>query len=176
MSYGTCIIMIGLPGSGKTTFAKALAEALDSKVVSADDYMVNDQGEFTFDPARLGECHNASFCAALDEMHGGVCDALVIANTNMTNMERAPYVALARAFGYKVKFVQFLAVASEVLDYQTHGVPMAKLEAMARRWEPIPAMWAEPHDVVRVGFLASREEVINHLVAFIEANNCEKLG
>jgi len=39
------IILIGLPGSGKTTFGRALAGALGKNFIDADDYLVEKEGK-----------------------------------------------------------------------------------------------------------------------------------
>ena len=38
------IILIGMPGSGKTTFGKAIAERLGRPFIDADDYLEEKEG------------------------------------------------------------------------------------------------------------------------------------
>ena len=48
-------IIRGLPGSGKTTLAHNLVSR--HCCVAADDFMVDENGDYAFDASKLGECH-----------------------------------------------------------------------------------------------------------------------
>ena len=51
-------IIRGIPGSGKSTMARKLAP---NAAFEADAYMVDQQGNYAFDPSRLGEVHQKCY-------------------------------------------------------------------------------------------------------------------
>ena len=50
------VLVRGIPGAGKTTFAEKLAWPLGAPVYSADDYFMKD-GKYIFNVAGLGAAH-----------------------------------------------------------------------------------------------------------------------
>lgn len=128
-------IMRGLPGSGKTTKAKELAGE-QGAVVSADDFFMVD-GEYKFDPSKIGQAHGACFRRAIEHLsftglpHPKV---LVVDNTNISNIEIAPYVLLAQAHGWDHKIVTLhttkVGIVAECVKRNTHGVPVERVTAM----------------------------------------------
>jgi predicted kinase len=52
------IVLFGLPGSGKSTFTKMLlSKAPGSVVISRDNYRIQEDGSYVFDPAKEDEVH-----------------------------------------------------------------------------------------------------------------------
>jgi len=49
------IVIIGMPGSGKTTFGKILAEELNIKFIDMDEYIINKTGKTTVQLFENGE-------------------------------------------------------------------------------------------------------------------------
>lgn len=140
-------ILIGPSGAGKSTFS---AGAL---VVSADFYFMKD-GEYHFDPSKLGDAHNACVRAWIEGVqagHGVVCD-----NTNTTLVEIAPYMATAIAYGLDVEVIAFVAEpeqAAALARRNRHGVPekviqgqIARIADTLKAWPPF---WPAPK-VIRV--------------------------
>ena len=127
----TVIIMRGLPGSGKSTYARR--EHPNAWVVSADYFFVRD-GVYRFDATQLGAAHNMCFRSAMAGCQAD-CPIIVVDNTNTTRAEYTPYVALARAFGYAVELVWVQAPVALCAARNTHGVPLNVIQNMARRFE-----------------------------------------
>ena len=153
------IIMVGLPGSGKSTYIKTiLREHPYAEIFSADDYMIDTIGNYHFDPNRLGACHSAClyeftnkitfedrndnlFNSDYDSVHDSV---LIVDNTNLTNIERAPYISLALAFEYEVEVITVQAKGLTMADLakrNVHGVSEETLQRMvdkqdAELWAP----------------------------------------
>jgi len=132
MSNRIVYIMRGLPGSGKSTMAKNMAGAT-GRVVSADDFFMVD-GEYRFDVAKLGEAHGQCMRRAIEHVQRDVEAPLVVDNTNISNVEIAPYVLLAQAYGW---FPQILTLHSEsayivsvCAKRNSHGVPIERVTAM----------------------------------------------
>lgn len=99
--------MRGLPGSGKSTFAKKLVGA-DFLVCEADKYFIDKEtGEYKFDPFQLKAAHKA--CQETVEIY--MKDSLLndqfyrqiaVSNTFTQEWEMKPYFELAEKYGYSV--------------------------------------------------------------------------
>lgn len=89
--FKTCFIVRGLPGSGKTYLAHSIRKELDTlgystEMAAADDYLVNEKGEYAFDPENLGSAHMACSKKLVSAMKQGV-DAVIQHNTNVKDWE-----------------------------------------------------------------------------------------
>jgi predicted kinase len=137
MTEKTLYIVRGLPGSGKSTFAKKLVGA-NFLVCEADKYFINKEtGEYNFDVTKLKDAHK--YCYDLVETY--MKDSLVnnqfyreiaVSNTFTQEWEMKPYFELAEKYGYTV-FVTI--VENRHGGKNVHGVPDDKLEVMRNRFE-----------------------------------------
>lgn len=128
------IIMVGLPGSGKSTFIKDLS----NPVICSADHFFEKGGEYNFDPTKLGAAHQASKNKCLDSMLQSK-PLIVIDNTNLTDKERTPYEEMAQKHGYDITYVVFEPDKKNIeklAKRNLHGVPAAKLEVMLDRYRP----------------------------------------
>ena len=122
----TLIIVRGIPGSGKTSFASFLGKA----VCCADDYFVHD-GEYKWKAEDIGKAHGWSQRKCRRFMKAQV-EQIVVANTNTTEREMQPYMDLARQFSY---IVHTIIVENRHGSESIHGVPEATLEKMKSRFD-----------------------------------------
>ena len=139
----TMIIMRGLPGSGKSSLAKAILEKSNKDVcidangryryASSDDYFMV-SGSYKFDATQLSASHNYSFTQA---MYGcqNFEDIVLVDNTNITRAEFTPYAMLGRAFSFKVILVHVEAPVGLCISRNRHGVPATTIERMAQNFE-----------------------------------------
>lgn len=136
----TMYIMIGLPGSGKSTEVQKISRTHgiireSVTICSADDYFSR-TGSYLFDPSQLGEAHASCMREATEACVRGD-DCVIIDNTNLTNIERAPYYMLGVAFNYTIKlvWVEPGLTIDEIAARNVHGVPVTTVRRMSERME-----------------------------------------
>jgi NEDD4-binding protein 2 len=129
------IIMRGASGSGKSTYTKK--HYGDAVVCSADNYYVDDQGNYNFDPTKIGAAHRQckrSFKDALDRSE----PLVVVDNTNTTLKELQPYIQVAEAHGYEVEVVRVETPLDIAAKRNAHGVPFDAVKRMKDRTVDYP--------------------------------------
>jgi predicted kinase len=123
------ILIMGLPGSGKSTFAKTLT-ARTGVYYEADMYFM-ENGIYKFDASRIKNahewCHDLVFMDVLKDV-----PLIVVSNTFTQEWEMDAYYSLAKQYGYQVHSV---IVENRHGGVNTHGVPEDKLEVMKNRFE-----------------------------------------
>ena len=137
----------GLPGSGKTTRALALAAEIDAGHASADDYFVDDDGVYHFNPRDLPDAHAECQDKARKFLTFGL--PVIVHNTFTQGWEATPYVEMARKAGAEVKVVDLFDGGLDdaaLAVRNVHGVPLASIAAMRARWDAdlLTAQVAEP--------------------------------
>ena len=120
------ILLRGLPGAGKSTFANLLGGIH----VEADQYFMQD-GEYKFDASKLKQAHNWCKLRVEHSMEDRV-DKIVVSNTFTQEWEMDAYFELAEKYGYQTSC---LIVENRHGGVNEHGVPESKLEQMKNRFE-----------------------------------------
>ena len=124
------ILLRGLPGSGKSTVAKAIQPSGWSAHYEADMFFMKN-GEYVFDPTQLRDAH--AWCQ--DQTRKAMVDEIptvIISNTFTQEWEMEAYYLLAKEFGYTV----FSMIVENRHDgVNSHGVPAEKLEQMKNRFQ-----------------------------------------
>ena len=121
------ILLRGLPGSGKSTFAKMIC----NQHVEADMYFIDPiTQEYKFDATKLRQAHE--WCK--DRTEGWMLQGynVVVSNTFTQEWEMKTYFELAEKHGYRV---YTLIVENRHGGINQHGVPEDKLEQMKNRFE-----------------------------------------
>jgi predicted kinase len=122
------VIVRGLPGSGKSTFAKLLQNNPEF-VCTADDFLMVD-GKYEWSPEKAGGAHLKCQAKCRDLMRLKF-PLVVVANTSTTERELRPYYDLAKEFGYTVFSV---IVENRHEGENEHDVPEETLKKMLDRF------------------------------------------
>jgi len=145
----------GLPGIGKTTLAHSLMRGV-CVVIAADDFMVDDDGQYLHDPKRLTECHEA--CRdAVESAMGDDIKQIIVHNTFSQRWEMEPYLRLVAPPDMTDMMIpggppcfphyglQVIALSNELSVSQLaertkgtgngHCVPIDAIKGMQSRWE-----------------------------------------
>ena len=116
----------GVPGSGKTTFAESICD----KVVSADDYHTDDEGNYNWKFENQAAAHRYSQGKTRSIMETG--KDVAVANTSTTVKEMKPYYKMAEEFGYTVFSI---IVENRHGGKNVHNVPAETIEKMKNRFD-----------------------------------------
>jgi predicted kinase len=130
----TLIILRGLPGSGKSTFANYM---FSNNIFEADQYFYNEDEKYNFDASKLHLAHK--YCQLRVEhameanlISGGVYfSEIVVSNTSTTEKELEPYLELAKKYDYQVVS---LIVENRHSGVSKHNVPIETIEKMKNRF------------------------------------------
>lgn len=122
------ILIRGLPGSGKTTFAKKVASAFCGYHVEADQYFERN-GQYEFSPWLLPKAHAS--CLERTRMLLDLGHLVVVSNTFTTEGEMKPYLDLALEFDCRVTV---MIAENRHGNESVHEVPEVTMNKMANRF------------------------------------------
>lgn len=127
----TLYIVRGLPGSGKSTFAKTLG----GTHFETDNFFMVD-GEYKFDGTKIKEahnwCQNSVNSAMILNNTAGLNETIVVSNTFTQEWEMKPYFEMAETYGYRVFSI---IVENRHGGVNQHNVPEEVLNSMKNRFE-----------------------------------------
>ena len=133
-NQGELILLRGLPGSGKTTLASIILQnpsGYEPEILSADDFFVNGDGEYEFDPSKLKEAHNYCQFRCSERMRQQK-SRIVVANTFTQEWEMEEYFKMAERYNYRVHTI---IVENRHGGTNVHNVPEDKLQQMKERFQ-----------------------------------------
>jgi predicted kinase len=120
-------VVRGIPGSGKSTFAKTLG----GKHYEADMYFIDGSGNYNFDQTKIKDAHQ--WCQGM--VKGDMIleyPKIVVSNTFTQEWEMVPYLDMAKENGY---LVFTIVVENRHGGVNQHGVPEDKIQMMKDRFE-----------------------------------------
>ncbi|MHA1469018.1 MAG: AAA family ATPase [Candidatus Asgardarchaeia archaeon] len=139
------VIMRGLPGSGKSTLAKQLA-GTNGQIFSADDFFMDTDGNYNFDPSKLGQAHEWNYNRIREAISAGA-SPVILDNTNVAQWELRklkPLIEHATLRGYKSRIEEpqtpWAMDPEELAKRNTHGVPQEAIEGKLRKWVKDPTI------------------------------------
>ena len=136
MSEKTVKIIRGISGVGKSTYVMMNKMIADKSIVcSADEYFVNEQGQYEFDGRKIPMAHQWCWGKFIDAIGEG--RNIIVDNTNTQPWEYENYIKLAKLFDYEVEIIHITPKGltnEELAKRNTHGVPLESIEQMRSRW------------------------------------------
>lgn len=91
--------------------------------------MTDSDGNYKFDPSRLGYCHQQCQRDVQAALQAGI-PVIAVSNTFVKKRDYAPYVRLARIFGAEVEIIVMSGNWGNV-----HNVPAETVERMRQQFE-----------------------------------------
>lgn len=122
------LIVRGIPGVGKSTYARAYVDEHSYTHLEGDMYFVGADGVYRFDYDKLGEAH--AWCRAECEAAMQRRENIVVSNTFCTHREMNPYLRMAQRHGYTVRVVALKHEYGSI-----HNVPPDRMQRFRDRWE-----------------------------------------
>lgn len=126
------ILIRGVPGSGKTTYAQELAIEKNMATVEADSWHFikknEEESKYEFNADNLESAHR--WCILQAERFARLGRGIIISNTFITAAECAPYYVIAEKYDLPVTIMTMTG------NYGTiHDVPDIIVESMKLRFE-----------------------------------------
>ena len=131
-------VLRGLPGSGKSTYARTLAQL----VAGPDMFRYDENNEYEFDSTRNMEVNAKAQMLCEFAMRTLKLQAVAVTATFTKTDMVMQYVRLGRKYGYSVTVIECVGDHGNV-----HGVPEKVLLQMREGWEPFDAELANQEGV-----------------------------
>jgi predicted kinase len=155
------IVMMGLPESGKSTWAKAIKGNV--KILSSDNYFTDADGNYNWsiEESHKGheDCLRKFIKVFFPRPPSGdpLClDVVIIDNTNVRVHDVAPYIRVAQAFGCVVE-VKYMNTNIDIAKARNiHGVPDVAYARMQQNFDYLLKTW--PKDFPDIEYVNSIDE------------------
>ncbi len=131
------ILIRGLSGAGKTTLARRLSRY----IFSADDYFLDEDGYYNFDPKKLPQAHLACQDLVRQELNNRMREhdnPVVVHNTFSQRWEMEPYLQMIGFPENRPTVIDLFDAGfsdSDLSNRNTHQVPVTVIRQMRARWE-----------------------------------------
>jgi predicted kinase len=122
----TLYIMQGIPGSGKSTVARAMADVAADSGQSVARHSTDDlrmrNGVYVHDQANNAAQHAQNMRQVIASMQKET-ENIFVDNTNIKRWQARPYVSFARAFGYEVQIIRVQCDVETAIARQKNWSP-----------------------------------------------------
>ena len=135
--------MRGIPGSGKSYYAKLMAHECDGVIFSADQYFELGGQGYKFDPTKIGAAHQYCFNRFIAAARKDPDRHIFVDNTNVHLWEISPYVLAGAAAGHEAELVHVHCDVERAIARNTHGVPEAVIRRMHHEFEAPLLFWKQ---------------------------------
>lgn len=125
------VIIRGVAGSGKSTFAKLLSDGYNGKVIEADKYAYNKDGEYVWKQEDLGTYHRKAMLE-FDECIKNEEPLIIVSNVSARWDSFKYYFKEAKKNGYKVTS---LVIENRNETESIHNVPKETLDNMREKFQ-----------------------------------------
>lgn len=125
------VLLRGLPGAGKTAFAKLIAENNCYPVFSVDDFFTDENGHYEFEFSENYKAYDQCLINTEKALKDGI-SKVIVHNTFTMDWEMKPYFNLAKSYNCQI-FV--LTVENYHNGQNTHGVSNEQLKKMADKYQ-----------------------------------------
>lgn len=121
----TLYLIRGLPGTGKSTYAKTL----NIPVFEADDWFTDADGIYRFVPTELAAAHKNCLMRVIDSLRAQ--QDCAVANTFTAQWEAQPYINYCRNYNH------MLVVVTMTIEYGSiHNIHPETMNRMRERFLP----------------------------------------
>lgn len=131
------VVLRGLPGSGKSSFSKAI-ENQKVIVCSADYYHMVDN-KYVWKKENAGKAHSSCLFDFISNITGMIQNdfvlKIIVDNTNTTMSEIETYLKIATAYDLKTAVVCFNVSPETSFKRNIHGVPVKTIARMSENLE-----------------------------------------
>ena len=134
--------MRGIPGSGKSTYARRVMKKFkgifkkEATICSADHFFIGKDGIYKYDRENIGLAHAVCQRNVVSFMSKGF-DLIILDNTNTIKKELNPYIEMANKYGYTIRYKIVGGQSEEdIKKYAArniHGVNEETIKKMAQR-------------------------------------------
>ena len=136
LQHANIILIRGLPGSGKTSFADMIDY---DYCIATDDFFIKD-GIYDFKPELLPVNHNKCIKMVKEKVnrHRTLGCNIVVHNTFSERWEMQPYINIALEYGFNYRVTDIYDGGlndEELFKRNEHGVPLESICNMRSRWE-----------------------------------------
>jgi ribosomal protein L7/L12/predicted kinase len=151
------IIMMGLPGSGKSTWAKSVQGR--KVIVSSDNYFTDPDGNYNWTIEEAHKGHEDCLRRFIHEFQSGPPsgdppkppEVIIVDNTNVRIHDISPYIRIAQAYGCDVEVKYMDTNVDNSKTRNIHGVPDVAYDRMQKNFAFLLETW--PKDFPPIEFV-----------------------
>jgi predicted kinase len=125
------ILIRGLPGSGKSTFAAIISEEHKYPIIAVDDFFTDEQGNYRFNHLLNHEAYRRCEQRTRDALQAGA-QKVIVHHTFTMDWEMEPYFKLAKQFD---SLLHVLTMEKYHAHENIHEISEAQIQKMAAKYK-----------------------------------------